>query len=262
MRRITNNWISPYQQERYNLSLESLDVNCKEFRKGKKKIFLNDLSSNKLTAWELNGFSKEKAKILINSNFYDVWMYEGIKNFDEVDWVNSKYYTLIVEKNDNLQKIYSSSNIRNIKRAKLNKLKFVSGSSEYIQKSMKLFAKNKILRGNLDIRTFAELVKNTENNNVGMLHSILYKNRVIASALVLKSSNVANIRYIATDYAFQFLRPVNFLYNSIIEHYLSKGWSYVDLSGIASPEHPDKKLVNITRFKKGFSKRVVIFSKL
>lgn len=259
---MTNNWKSPYQQEKYNLSLEDLGVNCKELGKGKKKVFLNDLSSDKLTAWELNDFTEKEAKLLLKSNSCDAWIYEGIKAFDAIDWTNTKYYTLIVERDDNLREMYTSGNIRNIKKAKQNNLKFVSGSPKYIQKSIGLFAKNKILRGNLDIRTFIKLVKNVEYNGIGMLHSVLYKNRVIASALVIKSSDVANIRFVASDHTFQFLRPVNFLYDSIINYYLSAGWKCVDLSGIVSPEHPDNKLVNITRFKTGFSKKVLIYSKL
>ncbi len=255
-------WISPYQQEDYNLSLRNIGVNTLSVDLGKNKVFFNDLASKKLTAWEVNCISKKEAKSLKNNKNYDIWAKEDILDIDNVKWSKDNYYTLIIEKDDNLQKIYSSNNRRNIKKANSSKLKFVSDLSRHFQDCVELFAKNGGLRGNLDLANFINLIKILEKKEVGKLHAVSYENKIIASAFVIKSPEVINIRYVASNYEYQSLRAVNFLYHSIIDFYFAKGWKYVDLSGIVPPNHTNKKLVNITRFKKGFSKKVLIFTKI
>lgn len=253
-------WLSPYQQNSYNEVLGDIGVTVYKTQ-GSTPIYFNNLSSTSFVAWEvsIDGIVEKPYKS-------DVWMFEGVCKYSDIKgWDLKKYYSLVVPRDANLLEYYNSNNKRNIKKAIANGLRCERISSNIeIGIACNLFEGNKNLTGGLDVDVFRTLSMKLVELNLAHFHVIKLADKIIAAALSIHSPEVANIRYVASNKEFLGLRPVNFLYDSIIKYYLKidQNCKFVDLSGIISPDSKDEKLLNITRFKRGFSDLVISFKKM
>lgn len=260
-----NKWHSPYQQKKYNDVLKELGVETFTLNLGPTEdVYFNSLSSRKLTAWEVDRKLEERLeKFIKEKESYKGWIYNGLSDYETTKWDSEKYYTLVLGKSNKVFGGYKPSNKRNIKKAIRGRLKHrLAKDKKEINRCLELFQERKELRGGMEFQLFCDFLPLAVQNKIGDLHITAYKDRIVAAALTLCSTEIANIRYVSSDKDLLYLRSVNFLYHSIIEFYFSKNYKYVDLSGIVPPSYTGRKLINIARFKRGFSNSVVGFRRI
>jgi len=253
------NWQSPYQQQEYNRALSSVGIETKTIETSKGKIFLNKLTTNKMTAWEVDsGIIPLKMK----ENIY--WKVNSINAYNKIVWSEDNYYTLVIEGKKDFMLKYSSANRRCIRKALSMHLKHrvVKPNTVFFQKALNLFKSRPETIEKLSIELFKNLTEALIRHEVADLHIILLNKKVCAAALVLKSNKIANVRFINSDKNSLCLRPVNLLYHSIIENYINLGYNYVDISGVVGPNDSNKKFLSITHFKRGFTNKTIEFIKV
>jgi len=214
-----------------------------------------------LVAWEVDERIDKNCKVLLPNS--ETWVFEKESIYANTHWSKNRYYTLIIKNRAGFRNEYESSNKRNLVKANNAGLKFITANKQNYNDFLELFQETNLhIRGGLPTGLFNKYSEELLKKKLGNFHAVIHNGQKIAVSLVIFSCDVANIRYVTSSAEYLHLRPVNFLYDSICEYYFSKGFAYVDLSGIVSPENSDEKLRNISRFKRGFSNRVLCFKKI
>lgn len=235
-------WMSPYQTIEYSDALDASGV--VRVTQEKPRIYYDCLVTQELTAWEtdLEGIPPFLKGKVVN--------FSGIFNYDEVHWQEGAYYTAIV---DLERPRFSSARQRNIRKAVRCGLDHAMELPENCQVFRDLET-----RAHIPLDVFNRLITNLIPQ-YGDYHSISKNGEIVAAAVVLRSEEIANIRFISSSQQGRECQAGALLSERIISYYHQRGFRFIDLSGISGPESPEK-LENIDRFKLGFTQCIGVFT--
>lgn len=240
------NWDSPYQHEGFNKALENAGVRTAIIDTDGIKHYYNGLTTEELVAWEC---------LTVHESPYTYYVIEDILPLDEIMWSEQDYFTPIIELNNDFRIYYTDSRRRNLKKAERSEIEYAFGPDERV---LDLLTSRDVFISGLDNAFFKTLASELHANMCAEYHSVRLGEEVLAAALVLTSHNIANLRFTGITEASRALQANAFLYDRIFEHYQSNGYEIVDLSGCSHPDS-NQKLLNINRFKFGYSRKIAIF---
>lgn len=153
---------------------------------------------------------------------------------------------------------YTGTAQRNLKKA----MKFVNVRlSDDIESYWRILEKNLAARHQNnpvhDYPSIVSLIENVGSDNV-LLFGGYHKNRLVSGVLVFKFGDTAlHAQYIASDYAFQDLRPVNAVIDHIAEWGNKRGFKYLNLG---NANENDGKAINsgLFSFKESFGGQALL----
>lgn len=243
-------WLSPYQTRAYSDGLAAIGVE-RYVHRGSPTVFFDRLSSPLLTAWETD--LRAAPSVLASSLPGRVHAFSGLHDLAGVRWGNTAYCTLVVD----LERptCYSSSLRRNIRKAIAANVRHEVG---FWPGAIELFADNAAFRAGIPYETFIRLV-NATHGVCADVHAASVDGDPVAAAVVLRSSHVANVRFVGSTSTGRERQAMAFLYDRIIEDGRAGGLQFVDLSGVGPPDACDK-LRRINAFKTKFTQLAAVFS--
>jgi hypothetical protein len=247
-------WSSPYQQEIFHQVLLDSGIYSLRLPSLGDYLFAYRINDENLSAWEV---SKPYDKNL--SEIVTIWSFQGRSKYNQTNWNTSSYYTAVVDK-ASVQ--YSGNCARNINKAIKHNLRhgIIDNNQQRLNSLLSLFLSRDETRSHIEFNTFSRLVTSLLDARITKVHYVenIHK-EVLAVAVVILSNSVANIRFVTSRKEYLELRPVNLLYHEIITHYLESDY-VVDLSGIETALSENRKLLNINKFKLGYTQQIIEFS--
>ncbi|MDD3998904.1 MAG: GNAT family N-acetyltransferase [Candidatus Shapirobacteria bacterium] len=256
---MTREWNSPYQYKPFNDALIQTGVSVETVPVEKASVFFSQLTSEVPTAWEVD-LPVTRKDI---PNGFDLWKYSGSSHTSVMSWNDTDYFTPVVTNNHGFRDNYRDSNLRNIRKAvNFGLTHEVVPANTNTGPLLELFTQREELRGGIGQDVFNALVPRLIANQAADCHIVRLDKQIASVAVVIKSEDVANLRFVASDPGLLHTRPVNFLYDCSIKHYFDRGFGRVDLSGTVPPTSNDPKLLNISQFKYGFTRQIVTFNHL
>jgi len=247
-------WNSPYQQETFHQVLLDSGIYSLKLPSLGDYLFAYRINNENPSAWEV---TKPYDKSLLD--VVTIWSFKGQSKYNQTNWNTSSYYTAIVDK---ASVKYSSSCIRNINKAIKHNLYhgIIDSNQQRLSYLLSPFLSRDETRSHIEFDTFSRFVTSLLETRIAKVHFVENTNKeILAVAVVILSKTIANIRFVASRSEYLELRPVNLLYHEIITHYLESGY-IVDLSGIETVLSENRKLLNINKFKLGYSQQIIEFS--
>ncbi len=248
-------WESPYQLFEFHCALLAGGFDAVEISTTAGKLYLSNWYADELTGWELGFAWREPPGIPAL-----LYVFEKIHQEVPVEWSGNSYYTIVIDLKESYQAYFSKNCQRNLKKAIHGNLslELVDVDHFYVD-DLLVHVLSRGGHPGMDSDQFKSVIFRCVQSNICDMFMVkdMFEN-IIAGAIVLKSSSVANLRftYYLPDY--QNLRPMNFLISKVADFYRETGHSYLDLSGFYTGE-PNSTMSNINRFKREFGNKVVEF---
>lgn len=211
-----------------NYKLESLD---NKLQNKINRVSNKGLNFIKGDVYNINSFYElVKNKEDISIEFYK----QLYKAFNEKNMVD--LFLLEVSYHDYLDRLKKDHEAESVINDKINKM-FQLNPNNQVLYNEKLISDNKL----------NEINEELSKTNIKIQNGI-YKD-LIATALVIKYKNVANIFISGFNKQFNRLFPNQFLYHSLLEYYKNEGLGFMDLNGITGDYTSSNPYKGLQEFK-------------
>lgn len=218
-----------------SFSINSIDSKLKQKIE---KISNKGLKLIKGDIYNINEFyDLVKNKDNISSDFYKV-MY---KTFNEKDMID--LYLLEVNYHDYLLFLQEEMNIEESLNEKINRIFQLDPSNKSVYNE-KMLSDRKLNELNEELT----LINNKIRNGI-------YK-ETIASSLIIKYKNIAYIYASGFNKNYNRLLPNHFMHYSLINHYKTNNYNFIDLNGITGDFTKDNPYKGLNEFKLSWNPKV------